>query len=62
MSGLLADYAKLIDSKEHSNIKFMLDPSVPGASEQIIYANKSLVLFRLFEREVREYCQDSRVF
>jgi hypothetical protein len=32
-SSLLRDYAKLIDSKEHSNIKFLLDPSVPGAPD-----------------------------
>ena len=40
----------------------MLDPIKAGECEQIVYANKALVLFRLFEREVREYCQDSRVF
>lgn len=53
---LLEDYAKLVDSKEHSNIKFLLDPVKQGAPDQIVYANKSLVLFRLFEREIREYC------
>ena len=51
-----------MDSKEHSNIKFLLDAASPGALEQVVHANKSLVLFRLFEREVREYCQESRVF
>ena len=59
---LLGDYAKLVDSREHSNIKFVLDSERPGMTEQVVYANKSLVLFRLFEREVREYCQDSRIF
>ena len=61
-SSLLEDYAKLIDSRDHSSIKFMLDPERPGLPEQIVQANKSLVLFRLFEREVREYCSDSHVF
>ena len=51
-----------MDSQEHSNIRFQLDPVRLGECEQIVYANKALVLFRLFEREVREYCQDSRVF
>ena len=59
---ILEDYAKLIDSREHSNIRFSLDATTPGASEQIVHANKSLVLFRLFEREVRDYCSDSHVF
>ena len=62
ISSLLEDYAKLVDSKDHSNIKFLLDPIKQGGPEQVVHANKSLVLFRLFEREVREYCQDSRVF
>lgn len=57
------DYAKLVDSKDHSNIKFTLDdPSKLTAEGPVIYANKSLVLFRLFEREVRDYCSDSAVF
>lgn len=30
---LLEDYAKLVDSKEHSNIKFQLDPVKPGAPD-----------------------------
>ena len=62
IGGLLEDYAKLVNSKEHSNLKFLIDGTTPGAPAQVIHANKSLVLFRLFEREVREYCQDSRVF
>ena len=32
-SSLLEDYAKLVDSKDHANIKFMLDPEKPGAPE-----------------------------
>ena len=32
-SSLLDDYAKLVDAKEHSNIRFTLDPVTPGASE-----------------------------
>lgn len=61
-STLYEDYAKLVDTKEHSNIRFQLDPVTPGGPDQFVYANKSLVLFRLFEREVREYSQESRVF
>ena len=30
-SSLMEDYAKLVDSKEHSNILFLLDPEKPGA-------------------------------
>ena len=60
-STLLEDYVQLVDKKEHSNIVFLLDPIVEGGQQQAVHANKSLVLFRLFEREIREYGSDSHV-
>ena len=60
-STLLDDYVQLVDKKEHSNIVFLLDPIVEGGQQQAVHANKSLVLFRLFEREIREYGSDSHV-
>ena len=61
-STINSDYAKLVDSLDHSNISFVLDPEMPNGCEQIVYANKSLVLFRLFEREVRSYSHETEIF
>jgi hypothetical protein len=51
-STLMTDLASVVDDAEVSNIEFVLN-SCNQANDQVIYANKSLVLYRLVERELR---------
>ena len=57
-STINADYGKLVNSQDDSNIVFLLDPEKIFDPVQFVYANKSLLLFRLFEREMRNFATD----
>ena len=47
-----------MNSKDNSNIVFVLEPQKVFDNMPQVYANKSLVLFRLFEREMRSMAND----
>ena len=51
-STLYANLAGTVNDPELSDIEFIVK-SEKGDSQQVIYANKSLVLYRLIERELR---------
>lgn len=51
-STLIHNLAAVVNDPEVSNIEFVLKAS-SQASQQVVYANKSLVLYRLVERELR---------
>ena len=54
-STITNDFASLVDQQEYSDIVFLLDSSdIIQNSFVSVYANRSLVLHRIYEKESRE--------
>ena len=61
-STLHNDYARLVNSQDHSNIIFLLEPEKVFDPMQVVYANKALLLHRIFEREIQGFAGEKNIF
>ena len=56
------DYARLVNFQDHSNIIFLLEPEKIFDPMQVVYANKALLLHRIFEREIQGFASEKNIF
>ena len=61
-STIHSDYARLVNSQEHSNITFLLEPEKIFDPMQVVYANKALLLHRIFEKEIQGFASEKNIF